>query len=363
MKRVCLVYTFGKLNKEVTFLGGAERRINYIFSNIQNPDLNIELVFVLGKNKASVMNLLEVYIKPGTHITVVDSYVKLFGYLVKSKFDIVCYVDCVLQTIPAILGGIIAGSKRMMILESSNRAYGVFRSGAKERILMDWNYRHSTHLDTLYPSSKPLLEQKYGRKRKLTVTPCTLPRIDRYTRVVPKKRYILFAGRLIDNKNPELFARAAIACADEIRDKGFKCLLCGDGRLKEKVTAIVRDAGCEDVVALKGYMNMEEVTPECRVFCSLQHTENYPSQSLLEAITAGCYCICTNSGDTSVIVKDEFGELVDENVEALAEAFRKALSFDEGEWEKVEKAAREFALDNFDVQKAVKHYEKLLMEE
>lgn len=49
MKKIALVYTFGDLDKESTFLGGAERRINYIFSNISNPELDIELVFVLRK--------------------------------------------------------------------------------------------------------------------------------------------------------------------------------------------------------------------------------------------------------------------------------------------------------------------------
>lgn len=363
MKSIALVYTFGDLNKESAFLGGAERRINYIFSNISNPNLDIELVFVLRKNRDSVLKMLEVYIKPETKITIVDSYWKVFTYLVKNHFDVVCYVDCALQTIPAILGGIAGRSKRIMIIESSNRAYGVFKRGAKERILMDWNYRLSNQLDTLYPSSKEKLEKKYGDgKRTITVTPCTLPRIDRYTRVVPKKNYILFAGRLIENKNPELFARAAIKCADKLRETGYICLLCGDGPLKEKVADIISQFGCDDVVAMKGYVNMEEVTPECRIFCSLQHTENYPSQSLLEAITSGCYCICTNPGDTNVIVRPEFGELIEENVDALASAFSKALAFDSGKWAEVEKHARAFALENFDVQKAVRHYEKIFLE-
>ncbi len=363
MKKIALVYTFGDLDKESTFLGGAERRINYIFSNISNPELDIELVFVLRKNRESVLKMLEVYIKQETKIIIVDSYWKLFLYLVKRHFDVVCYVDCVLQTVPAILGSIVSRSKRVMILESSNRAYGIFRRGAKERILMDLNYRLSNQLDTLYPSSKPLLEKKYGNGKKIiTVTPCTLPRINRYTRVVPKKNYILFAGRLIDNKNPELFVRAAVKCADKLREKGYICLLCGDGPLKDKVRDIITKAGCDDVVVMKGYMNMEEVTPECRIFCSLQHTENYPSQSLLEAITAGCYCICTNPGDTSVIVRPEFGNLIEENTDALSEAFSTALEFDDSKWGEIENRARAFALENFDVQKAVRHYESIFLE-
>ena len=363
MKRVALVYTFGNLKKEVTFLGGAERRINYIFSNIDNSNIDMEIVFDLRNNKESVLNLLRQYLNEETKITIIDSYSKVFLYLVKHKFDIVCYVDCALQTIPIIWGSMLGGSKRIMLIESSNRAYGVFKKGFPEKILMEINYRMSNQLDTLYPSSLPLLKKKYdNQKRQFSVTPCSLPRIERYSKMVPKKKYILFAGRLIENKNPELFTRAAIQCADQLREAGFVCLICGDGPLKEEIASIIDEAKCEDVISLKGYVNMEEVTPECLVFCSLQHTENYPSQSLLEAITAGCYCICTNSGDTNVIIKDEFGKLVKEDVNELAGALREVLSFDSEKWTEVYNAARNFGVDTFSVQNAVQHYEKLFLE-
>ena len=89
---------------------------------------------------------------------------------------------------------------------------------------------------------------------------------------------------------------------------------------------------------------------------------NYPSQSLLEAITSGCYCICTNSGDTGVIVKEEFGKLVDEEVDALADAFIEAVSFSRNKWREVEQAARAFGMENFTVQKAVCHYEQMFLD-
>lgn len=108
MKRVALVYTFGDIDKEVTFLGGAERRINYIFSNIKNPELDVELIFVLDRNKESVMRLLQQYLNKDTIITFQDSYWKAFIYLVKQKYDIVCYVDCVLQTVPIIWGAFLS---------------------------------------------------------------------------------------------------------------------------------------------------------------------------------------------------------------------------------------------------------------
>ncbi len=360
MIRIALVYTFGSLNKEVKYLGGAERRINYIFSHINNPDIEVSLLFVLGQNKESVMNLLNNYLDENAKVLAFSSYFKLFSHLVKQHYDFVCYTDCVIQTVPAIWGATIGRSKKMMLIESTNRAYRVFLKGFHERLIMNMNFRLSNYLDTLYPSSQPLLVQYYGNHREVSITPCTLPKLEKYSVDVEKDNLILFAGRLISEKNPELFINTAISCASLIRDKGFKCLVCGDGPLKESLQQIVDKADCNDIIEFCGYINMEEITPKCKIFCSLQEAENYPSQSLLEAIASGCYCICTNYGDTSLIIGNEFGDLINEKDE-LPSVLCKTISFSEEEWCKTKIAAKSFAFTNFDVQKAIDHYEHIFL--
>ena len=361
MVRIGLVYTFGSLKKEVKYLGGAERRINYIFSHINSPNIEVSLLFVLGQNKDSVMKLISNYLDDNANIIVFSSYFQLFIYLLKQHFDFVCYTDCVIQTVPAIWGATIAGSKKMMLIESTNRAYRVFHKGFRERLIMDMNFKMSNYLDTLYPSSKSLLVHHYGKNRKISITPCTLPKLEKYSVNIQKDNLILFAGRLINEKNPELFIRSAISCSDFIREKGFKCLVCGDGPLKEALQQIVDTAECNDIIIFSGYINMEEVTPKCRVFCSLQESENYPSQSLLEAIASGCYCICTNYGDTKLLIQKEFGELINEK-EDLSSALCNVIDFSDEEWIKTESAAKTFAFTHFDVQKAIDHYSRIFLE-
>lgn len=363
MKRVGLTYIFGSLRKEMRYLGGAERRINYIFSNISHPDLQVDLIFLLGKNEKFVLESLEKYINPKANVVVVHSYISLVKHILKEKYDIVCYVDCAVQTIPSIIAATIAKSKKCMLIEDSSRCYGIFNKGWIEKLLMDYNFSHSDHLDTLYPSSLKNLKHKYGNKKiGFSVTPCTLPRMERYSDSINKKNYILFASRLVEGKNPELFINAAINCSSALRKAGFKCIVCGDGPKREELSQLISREGCNDVIELKGYVNMEDITPLCKVFCSLQHRENYPSQALLEAITAGCYCICTNCGDTGLIINDSFGELIDEDVASLSNALENTLKFTDTEWDSINNSAKTFAIEHFDYSIAVDHYEKLFLE-
>ena len=123
---------------------------------------------------------------------------------------------------------------------------------------------------------------------------------------------------------------------------------------------MIAEAHCSDIVQLSGLRKMDEIAPFARVFCSLQSEENYPSQALLEAIASGCYCIATNVGNTSAIVKPQFGCLVDLDVKQLSEALFDCISFDASRWDYIEASAKQFALDNFSIEKASSHYQAII---
>ena len=60
-----------------------------------------------------------------------------------------------------------------------------------------------------------------------------------------------------------------------------------------------------------------------------------------------------------MIINEEYGELVDETVSDLSQAFNRILDYDESKWDKIRVAADQYARANFDVQKAVDHYERI----
>jgi glycosyltransferase involved in cell wall biosynthesis len=56
------------------------------------------------------------------------------------------------------------------------------------------------------------------------------------------------------------------------------------------------------------------------IFVSLQQIENYPSQSLLEAMATGNAVIATDVGLTHLLVNEEMGIRIDYNVDSLVNA-------------------------------------------
>ena len=66
--------------------------------------------------------------------------------------------------------------------------------------------------------------------------------------------------------------------------------------------------------------NLPSVLGRARVFLSLQDEENYPSQSLLEAMSVGCAVVATDVGLTRKLVDETTGLLIPRSPKALREA-------------------------------------------
>lgn len=81
-------------------------------------------------------------------------------------------------------------------------------------------------------------------------------------------------------------------------------------------------------IILEKYENITSVLKLSSFFLSLQDYDNYPSQSLIEAMIFGCTIIATNTGETGRIVKPEYGNyIIEKNEDSLIEVILHA-------WEK-----------------------------
>ena len=362
MKKVVFVMVFFPLNKEIDGLGGAERRIFSIFERMSDERLSSSVIILCGENRASVEKLLSNYFIPNADVSYVSSVFELWKKLKKEKYDYICYNDSVMRSLPVMFGAMLAKGRKVVLVESLFRAYGLYRS-TKERIGVNVIFRTADHLDTLYPSSKKRLDKVFPKLKETSTVPCALPRIENFLKEADKEKTIVFAGRLNEFKNPLIFTEAVVSCADEIRKEHYKCLICGIGPQYDEIKSRILNKKCDDIVSMMGYVNMEEIIPHCSVFCSLQQEENYPSQSLLEAIAAGCYCICTNVGDTEKIVKSEFGALIGINSEELKNEILRAMSFSKEQQDQICSSAKEFARQNFSIENSVRHYRNLFESE
>lgn len=140
---------------------------------------------------------------------------------------------------------------------------------------------------------------------------------------------IVSVGRLIEKKGFDDLIRACAA----LRERGldFRCVIAGDGPLRDNLRALVTVSGLEDRVTLAGPKSQEEITEllgRARVFALPCVTETDGGKDVLptvimEAMAAGLPCVSTRvAGVPEMIVENKTGFLTDER---RPEAFANAL--------------------------------------
>jgi len=137
-------------------------------------------------------------------------------------------------------------------------------------------------------------------------------------------RLIVFVGRLSPEKNPLLFIDAVARA----RQEGVDCraVMLGEGPLRAACIARIKEFGLESVISIDFVPRPVEVLRRAALCVSLQTGDNYGSQSLLEAMGAGCAIIASDVGETKNIVTDEVGVRTPLSVESLAGAMQRLVT-------------------------------------
>jgi glycosyltransferase involved in cell wall biosynthesis len=106
---------------------------------------------------------------------------------------------------------------------------------------------------------------------------------------------------------------------------GLVVHVCGSGPLE---SAIRRDfaAITNHRVHIQYEPDPIHILLKSKVFVSLQDIDNYPSQSLLEAMACGCAIIATDVGLTRQLLGEDCAILIPPQPTALAEALRQVLA-------------------------------------
>ncbi len=131
---------------------------------------------------------------------------------------------------------------------------------------------------------------------------------------------VAFSGRLEKDKNPVLFLEAAMILATQYPDVEFHIL--GEGRLSNEVRKIINQSGSANIKYYGFHPNPPEIFAETSVFVSIQTANNYPSQSVLEAMACGNAIIATDVGDTRIFVNENNGTLIPLDQDALVQSIR-----------------------------------------
>lgn len=160
----------------------------------------------------------------------------------------------------------------------------------------------ASKIDSLYASI--LNHNKYNVIRnKIMITPSSFTDLSMFKyEAETKEDIVLFCGRLIDEKNPLLALDAFRKFA--LLNPDWKMIFCGGGPLESALKDRIIEFGLSNKVSVYSSANTSSEFRKAKIFLSLQNTENYPSQSLLEALASGCNIIASNVGETQRIVKD-----------------------------------------------------------
>ena len=341
-------------------IGGAERRLIRTFDYISKSNslfkFQIGFLVITEINEDEVINEYRMF----TDLPIMCFYSqsKIYKHVKKSDYDIVCYTDCSYRCLPILLAAKLSKKKSVMMCTDTMGSSRHLRPYVRQ-MLYDFDVKMSDRIDCLYPSNTKLLQSKFLKKT-ITCTPCSFTDMEKFKPAFPKKKEIVFLGRLVDFKGIRLFVNSMITIAQEIRNEGYQCYIYGHGELEEEIKATVSENNCDDIIHCLGHIpDSNKVLAKSRVFCSLQTMGNYPSQSMLEAMACGNYCIVTDTYDSYLLIDDSFGTLVNQDEKSFSDAVVHAMKFSEEQYKYISKNARDFLHKKHNIQLSAEYFTDL----
>lgn len=170
-------------------------------------------------------------------------------------------------------------------------------------------------VDCLDSNIQNAIKQKYPEYiNKIYVSPCSFIAASLPMVKAEKEHAISFVGRLIPEKGADLLLNAL---PEIIEKTSYKVYILGNGCLKKKFESLMSENNWQDRVVLTYDENPPRYMQKTEIFLSLQRDENYPSQSLLEAMYCNNAIIATNVGLTGKLVASDNGILVNNSNELI----------------------------------------------
>jgi len=200
-------------------------------------------------------------------------------------------------------------------------------------------------IDCLSPSiAESALRIAPHSDKSIIVSPCSFTDLARVK--VTEKRDIdfLFMARFTRGKGLEILTEA-IRILKKEGLPSYEIHICGVGEIEFQIPGV------------KIYYAADSfpIMARAKVFLSIQQYENYPSQSLIEAMASGCAIIATDVGETRRLLHPKCAVLIPNDGQALADAMT-LLAEDAAKRKDLAKAAQLLILQSHTIERFADYF-------
>jgi glycosyltransferase involved in cell wall biosynthesis len=344
-----------------TGIGGSERRLGRLFARMVDADPEAVLIInaglweklaaagVVTDRERRVWRLPEPWGRLadglGLRRGALSFGLRKVDYVLFSLVLLVRYGVAARRLFHLVLGGAYVALPLMLLRPDHRVVISVTNRSLAELVGVSWAlplYRVALLMcacvDALTEGVRVDLLQRGIAGEKIAVPSGSAIDVEQYQPSPAKEPWVVFVGRLIEDKNPVLFLEAVPAILRTVPPARF--FLFGDGLLRPQVEQALDRLCLRGFVELGFHASLAPMLGKARVFLSLQRQDNYPSQSLLEAMACGAVPVATDVGLTWKLVDETTGIRVKPDPGPIAEAVI-ALLQDSQRCDRLGRAARQ----------------------
>ena len=309
-----LIWTDGKI-------GGQERRYLRL-ANYMADFLNVKVaVFIQARALDSLVSRFDfsenlqlvsfgsVRFDKKSPLSIIHELVSLRKSL-SSKWIINFHVCTNPSYVSALMPFIVYKKVKSLSQSMADYMFDKHTSGLKRRVIgLSINQFH--FIDCLSEMTKSAFKKTFPHYTgTTTVAPNSFTDLSKVKQSRTKDLDIAFISRLVDGKGVDLLAQLLKSHIHDVNVLGF-------GYLSHTI---------DNRYLVNQDTDPFELLSNSKIFLSLQKENNYPSQSLLEAMASGCAIIATDVGETREILNDENSILIEYDIKKLCDAIDLLLS-------------------------------------
>jgi len=311
-------------------LGGAEKRYARVFEALVREDPSSSHRLLISHSLLTLLQQAGVLKQCDDHLIILDPptgppallhYVRACEQAIRTHRPDVIHplLTGVYLSLPALLLHpriplLMSAYSYQFVSYRDQKILGVPVGATLKRLAL----RRAKTVDALTHSIRDDLIARGVAPHKIAVAPCSFTATADCRPASHKARWVVFLARFVDIKNPLLLARAIPLILEHEPEARFFFL--GEGPLQPKLEALVERLGVADRVTVHFEPQPTRILNQSSIFVSLQSEENYPSQSLLEAMACGNAIVATDVGETRRLVDEQNGVRILPTPRALSDA-------------------------------------------